>query len=1396
MKGKLKSVLLLVGCTLLFLLAGFSVSNAYADKKADQDKEAWNSNSLYRKAILNSAVQCYRKGAFVKDIEKTSIIYNGYEKLLNSSTSVALPFVFSVDGIEHSITCKNLFFGTDNRSDSSNSTSVLKISGIDYDFYVSDNTELESSDVDKVMSVLAYEKKVMSEDYTASFQWTNTKGLNAVRTLKLQGTKLIQDPDPDGDNVTDYNYDPIYFKIREDTEEVWDNPVSKREVLLSDDTMVDVYVTRNCSSGLGKELIGTVRFPDIKNGKSAQLPNIWSTFKNELFKMVTTPGTHILCTLAEGEYYLNTDANNLDSSYKYSLKLSSSGDVLPAEKAFLKNITGDSIYETTSGMAQGLMFSDQEKLSYYLSAIKDHFYKGYHGNNSVIQCFEGYSLPSNYISINIDSEGNRKNGCGALKDSEFLANKKSIYGFNSSNMFDAGMQKGAMDFDAVVAEINRLSADMEIGTDIGPVTPTPAEDTEVSVKDCMNSGAAGSMAWVICPISGLLQNATEGMYENYIQPMLQIDASNLLSVDDGSTTRSAWETFRNIANTAFIIILLVIIFSQLTGVGIDNYGIKKALPKLIVAAVLINLSYIICTLCVDLSNIIGNGVKNIFDSFGASPDLNKVVSQFSAGQAASVGSAGAIVAVTIFVAVFGLFVQGLYADPSTLIPLILAAIGMLIGILFLFVMLAARQAAIVCLTVASPIIVVLYVLPNTKRFFDKVSKIFWQLLLVYPICGLLIGGGNFASRLLLVNNTNADFFSLLAACAVGIAPIFFIPQVLTSALNGLGGLGSKIQGLGNRLGSTAKNVVGNSGAAQEARKAGAERRNRFAEGRDYRRAVLRSGQWTDRDGNIHNARNSRFRPLAAAAGLRERAAGSGLGRLLGMDRAMGEAATKQAALGAERNKNRNTFDNMDNVMNYTAESNKDAENKRIGSAKEGYTALSQGSYKAMQRAENRQRDSKNRLGITVEDQANYDAKQRAANNAVLSANAEGITVESIDSLRAKQRDRNIETAAQNRLIAEEGINVRSEDARMIDKIQQVHGVKAEEAAIGETLAKARELYPDRQFSINDLAKSEAVLTSEKNNEFAKTFATNETGASEIKIDHEIGRLANAKLQADKNEEQAVPVLTTEVAEQRAKAAVIAQEYKNATDQFKNMSTTEVQNVLWDNSTGTGIFAGSMNTNAEIAQTQASIEKLVNTGSFDKLYEVSKEFNPGKSGISQEYINSIASEYLASGSTLFKGFGKMLNAGERLTIDNYINLENNNDRFKNYIASLGDNPLGTWNKDDLETLNKTLKDENINKVFSATKLKNASITAGRNDKRSCDAIKSLIERSGNQQSIGYSFSAEDLTKIPLDIAKAICGGDSAPNISYLNNAIDEIQKPGNERLLSSMPRDVRDYLRIP
>ncbi|MBR3138712.1 type IV secretion system protein [Candidatus Saccharibacteria bacterium] len=352
-------------------------------------------------------------------------------------------------------------------------------------------------------------------------------------------------------------------------------------------------------------------------------------------------------------------------------------------------------------------------------------------------------------------------------------------------------------------------------------------DDPTSEMNCANSGGAESLGWIVCPIMKFLSDGANKAYNDVVEPSLRVDPK-LFSGNDGGVYQG-WETFRNIANVLFIILLLVVIFSQLTGVGIDNYGIKKILPKLIIAAILINLSYLICLVFVDLSNILGNSLRSLFDGLGANlspaldiPDSNAV------GEVKATAITGVVILGTL-----AAMVGAVWQNPAIILSLLVAALGVAISVFFLFILLSVREAAIVVLVAISPLAVVCYTLPNTKKFFDKWLKFFEGLLLVYPICGLLVGGGNYVSNLLLsADFAGGGFLNAFTAMIVGIVPIFFIPTVLKGSFAAMGAIGGKLAGLGRNARSLATNKIRGSEGYKMTQARGLERRNRIKAGID------------------------------------------------------------------------------------------------------------------------------------------------------------------------------------------------------------------------------------------------------------------------------------------------------------------------------------------------------------------------------------------------------------------------------------------------------------------------------------------------------------------------------------------------------------------------------------
>lgn len=342
-----------------------------------------------------------------------------------------------------------------------------------------------------------------------------------------------------------------------------------------------------------------------------------------------------------------------------------------------------------------------------------------------------------------------------------------------------------------------------------------------------NSGLAvcyegtGVLGWIACPVIELVGNATSYLYENFIEPSLQIQAKKIMNPN--GPVGNAWKQFRDFANILFAIAFALVILAQLTGFGISNYNIKKILPRLIMVAVLVNISFILCQIAVDLSNILGVALKDFFVGLAepvsgipgeAKTMFGGIIMSLVAGITA-VGATFTILGASVAVATLA----------SWIFPIIIALLSCVIAVIFFFILLGVRQAGIVILVVLTPLAIVCYALPNTKSLFDKWKKMFTALLLLYPICGLMMGAGEYAGALLINLGDGGDMgvFYTLVAAMISVVPFFFIPSLLKQSMLAMGNIGAKISGLGNRLGRDATGAIRGSRFYQE-RQGEAQRR--------------------------------------------------------------------------------------------------------------------------------------------------------------------------------------------------------------------------------------------------------------------------------------------------------------------------------------------------------------------------------------------------------------------------------------------------------------------------------------------------------------------------------------------------------------------------------------------
>lgn len=257
--------------------------------------------------------------------------------------------------------------------------------------------------------------------------------------------------------------------------------------------------------------------------------------------------------------------------------------------------------------------------------------------------------------------------------------------------------------------------------------------------------AVEKIGWILCPIMEGAAKISDKAFDVLADNFLRTDPE---LVQDNSGTRLAWGIARDLANVMFIIAFLVIIFAQVTGRGLTNYGIKKMMPRLVIAVIAVNVSYFICQLAVDATNILGYEIQNalaqIANTVGPSVFGSVSPAETETGNVGVLANPGILSAIVVGSLAATAVVWFMLPTIAALIPLILITVSTIIIVLLL------RKAFIVLLIVLAPIAFVAYLLPNTEKFFSKWMSMFTKLLLVFPIVGLLFGAGQLASTIILV----------------------------------------------------------------------------------------------------------------------------------------------------------------------------------------------------------------------------------------------------------------------------------------------------------------------------------------------------------------------------------------------------------------------------------------------------------------------------------------------------------------------------------------------------------------------------------------------------------------------------------------------------------------------
>ncbi len=210
---------------------------------------------------------------------------------------------------------------------------------------------------------------------------------------------------------------------------------------------------------------------------------------------------------------------------------------------------------------------------------------------------------------------------------------------------------------------------------------------------------AGAGEWLLELFSDLLF-ALAGLFIKltFFSLKFIIEVAGYNGFIDSPAVIVGWVMVRDITNMFFVVVLLIISFGTI--LGLEQYEYKKLLVKLLMAAVIVNFSRLICGLIIDIAQVV---MITFVNGIAATASGNLVnmfqvdqIFKLAEGQTTKVGST------------FEIFLAAVAA--------IVFATMMLVTMLTFLFLLLARMAMLWVLIVLSPFAFVLNVLPQTEKY--------------------------------------------------------------------------------------------------------------------------------------------------------------------------------------------------------------------------------------------------------------------------------------------------------------------------------------------------------------------------------------------------------------------------------------------------------------------------------------------------------------------------------------------------------------------------------------------------------------------------------------------------------------------------------------------------------
>lgn len=425
------------------------------------------------------------------------------------------------------------------------------------------------------------------------------------------------------------------------------------------------------------------------------------------------------------------------------------------------------------------------------------------GRSTVPTCSPG-DYTANYIWIAKDRQSYiivSKGGDNKLESIHSQITKASLWQIGQFQDWN-NPQTYAVSFNHDISNI--AEAPVKAGESNQATTPQTTAAVEQGKSDVNNNeancdDALSPMGWVLCPIMNFADNMYD-WFKTLANELLFFETDKYQPGQKSEGLYNSWKTMVKIANTILVLVGVVIIAGQIFSFEfISAYTVKKALPRLVIAAILIQLSWIMVTTGVQIVNAIGAGLYwllvapfKIGSDGGNILEIGSIIGSSSANQGG--GVANGVGFGVVIAAMTGVVATSILT--GAWVSIIMAAVGVLVSLAVAIVVLLLREATLIILIAISPIAIALWILPGTEGIWKLWWKTFSRLLMMYPLIMLLFAGGTISAIILA---QSSSYINLLFAIVVYFIPIFLISATYKFAGGAFASMASFTEKIGGKV---------------------------------------------------------------------------------------------------------------------------------------------------------------------------------------------------------------------------------------------------------------------------------------------------------------------------------------------------------------------------------------------------------------------------------------------------------------------------------------------------------------------------------------------------------------------------------------------------------------------